>query len=136
MKATEETATEYTEHTELPFGVRCFARVLPRGDRESIIGDLIEDAAYRNSSGARRAWWLTAHCAAIAAGLSVQRVRGWFVLPPVRDVAAGLVVDGRGLLRGGAGDIFVRAVAFCASIATLALAVEVLVRTLMTAAGL
>jgi hypothetical protein len=113
-----------------------FFRLLPAADRESIVGDLIEDAAYRGLHGRRLTWWLSIECATIAAGLSVQRVRGWFVLPPVREVVAGLAVDGRGVLRDGAAGMVLRAVIFVASVATLALAVEVLVRTLMTAAGL
>lgn len=138
MKATEDLATEEVaaEYAEVRFGVRVFARLILSADRESIVGDLIEDAEYRGLRGARRACWLASECAAIAAGLSVQRVRSWFVLPPVREVAAGLVVDGRGVLRGDVAGIVVRAVAFCASVATIALAVELLVRTLMTAAGL
>ena len=79
---------------------------------------------------------MSLECAAIATGLSLQRVRGWFVLPPAREVVSGLTIDGRGALRGGASGTLVRMLVFIASVATLAFAVEVLVRTLMLAAGL
>jgi hypothetical protein len=120
---------------DLPPVARAFAHLIPGVDRESIVGDLLEDADDRDLGGARRAWWLTAECGAIAAGLSVQRARGWFVLPPMREVVSGLAVDGRGVLRGDLLSITFRALIFCGSVATLAFGVEVLVRTLMTAAG-
>jgi len=129
-------ATEYTEHTELPFGVRAFARALPSVDRDSVLGDLLEEAEFRGLLGARRALWLAGECGTIAAGLSLQRVKGWFAVPPVREVVSGLAIDGRGALRDGPAGAIVRACVFVASVATLAFAVEVLVRTLMTAAGL
>ncbi len=78
---------------------------------------------------------MAGECAAIAAGLSVERVRGWFVVAPARDVFAGLAIDGRGALRGGAGATALRAVIFVGSVATLVLGVEVLVGSLMSAAG-
>ena len=134
--ATEHTATEHTEHTDLPFGVRAFARVLPSVDRDSVLGDLLEEAEFRRMFGARRAIWLATECGAIAAGLSLQRVKGWFAVPPVREVVSGIALDGRGALRDGPSGALLRAFVFVASVATLAFAVEVLVRTLMTAAGL
>ena len=90
---------------ELPRLARILARLIPAGDRESILGDLIEDAGFRDLAGARRSLWLTGECAAIAGGLSIQRARSWVVVPPVREVAAGLAVDGRGIFRstGAAG---------------------------------
>ena len=112
-------------------------RLIPAGDREAIIGDLLEEAAYRDLSGARLQWWLLSECATIAAGLSVTRVRGWLVLPPVREVVSGFAVDGRGVLRGGhAMGAVLRALIFCGSIATMALGVELLVAALMSASGL
>jgi hypothetical protein len=120
---------------DLPPVARAFTRLIPGADRESIVGDLLEDAEYRHLGGARRTWWLTAECGAIATGLSVQRARGWFVLPPVREVVSGLALDGRGVLRGHPVSVTLRALIFCGSVATLAFGVEVLVRTLMTAAG-
>jgi hypothetical protein len=113
-----------------------FFRLLPAADRESIVGDLVEDAEYRGLHGRRLTWWLSIECAAIAAGMSAQRVRGWFVMPPVREVVSGLAIDGRGVLRDGPAGALLRALVFVASVATLAVAVEILVRTLMTAAGL
>jgi len=120
---------------DLPFTARVVATLIPAADRESILGDLIEDADYRDLRGMRRAWRLMADCGAIAAGLSLQRARGWLVLPPVREVAAGFVVDGRGVLRGDVRAIVLRALLFCGSIVTLALGVEVLVSTLLSASG-
>ena len=112
------------------------SRLIPAGDRESILGDLVEDAVCRDLAGARRSLWLAGECAAIAGGLSIQRARGWLVVPPVREVVSGLAVDGRGAFRGsGAAGALLRAVLFCGSVATLALGVEVLVGSLMSAAG-
>ena len=113
-----------------------FFRLLPAAERESIAGDLIEHAEGRGLHGRHLTWWLSVECTRIAAGLSVQRIRGWFVLPPVREVASGFVIDGRGALRDGPAGTLLRGLVFVASVATLAFAVEVLVRTLMTAAGL
>jgi hypothetical protein len=122
--------------SELPRFARLLARLIPTGDRESILGDLIEDAGFRDLAGARRDLWLTGECAAIAGGLSIQRARSWLVLPPVREVAAGLALDGRVAFRGtGAIGAVVRAVLFCGSVATLALGVEVLVSSLLSASG-
>ena len=109
-----------------------FFRLVPA----EIVGDLLEEADFRGMLGARRALWLAGECGAIAAGLSIQRVKGWFVMPPVREVVSGIAIDGRGALRDGPLGALVRAFVFVASVATLAFAVEVLVRTLMTAAGL
>ena len=121
---------------ELPRAARLLSRLIPPGDRESILGDLLEDAGFRDLAGARRSLWLTGECAAIAGGLSIQRARGWLVVPPVREVAAGLAVDGRGVFRGkGAAGALGRALLFCASVATLALGVEVLVSSLLSASG-
>jgi hypothetical protein len=110
-------------------------RLLPAADRESIVGDLLEEADFRGMFGARRALWLASECGAIAAGLSIQRAKGWFVLPPVREVVSGIAIEGRGLLRDGAAGALIRALVFVASVATLAFAVDVLVRTLLTASG-
>lgn len=131
-------ATDYTDGTDktgLPRTVRALARLIPPMERESILGDLLEDAELRNLAGARRTAWLAGQCGAIAAGLSVQRARGWFVLPPVREVVAGIAIDGRGALRDGATGAVLRALVFVGSIATLVLGVELLVGSLMSAAG-
>jgi hypothetical protein len=121
---------------DLPRGAQLLVRLIPAGDRESIVGDLIEDADARGLRGAGRASWLMAECGSIAAGLTIQRARAWFALPPVREVVSGLAIDGRSVLRDGPAGTLLRALVFVASVATLALAVEVVVRTLMTAAGL
>jgi hypothetical protein len=121
---------------ELPPAARLLSRLIPVGDRESILGDLLEDAGVRDLAGTRRSLWLTGECAAIAGGLSIQRARAWLVLPPVREVAAGFVVDGRGIFRSaGTAGTLLRAVLFCGSVATLALGVEVLVGSLLSASG-
>jgi hypothetical protein len=122
--------------SELPRSARLLARLIPADDRESILGDLIEDAGFRDLVGARRDLWLTGECAAIAGGLSIQRARSWLVLPPVREVAAGLAVDGRGALRGDHPvAALARAVLFCGCVATLVLGVELLVGSLLSASG-
>jgi hypothetical protein len=126
-----------TECTGRSAFVQLVTRMIPASDRQAIVGDLLEDAAYRDIRGARLRWWLIGECAAIAAGLSVTRVRGWLVLPPVREVVSGFAVDGRGVLRGGdAIGTTRRALIFCGSIATIALGVELLVAALMSASGL
>jgi hypothetical protein len=120
---------------DLPRGVRLLARLIPVGDRQAIVGDLLEHADALELHGARRAAWLAGECGAIGAGLSVQRVRAWFVVPPVRELVAGIAIDGRGALRDGATGTVVRALVFVGSIATLVLGVELLVGSLMSAAG-
>ena len=138
----ESRAADYADHADATRGLGFALRLLPsfaslRGDPERIVGDLLEDAAYRSVSGARLRWWLLGECATIAAGLSITRMRGWLVLPPMREVASGFAVDGRGVLRGGhAQGAVVRAVIFCGSLATIVLGVELLVAALMSAAGL
>jgi hypothetical protein len=122
--------------TELPRAARALSWLIPRVDRESILGDLVEDAAFRGRRGAHRDLWLAGECGAIGAGLVVTRARGWLVLPPVREVAAGLAVDGRGAFRSAGAGAVLRAVLFCASVATLALGVEILVSSLLSASGL
>jgi hypothetical protein len=123
--------------TDLPRTARMLARLIPAGDRESILGDLLEDAGFRDLAGARRSLWLTGECAAIAGGLSLQRARAWLVVPPAAEVVSGFLVDGRSMFRGaGLAGSLLRAVLFCGSVATLALGVEVLVGSLLSAAGL
>jgi hypothetical protein len=112
------------------------ARFLPAADREAIVGDLLEEAEFRNLRGGMRALWLAGECAAIAAGLSLERVRDWLVMPPMHEVVSGMAIDGRAALRQGATFALVRALIFVASVATLVLGVELLVSSLMSAAGL
>ena len=117
---------------DLPPGLRLLARLIPASDREWILGDLIEAADDRGLQGAHRRWWLASECAAVAAGLSVDRARGWFTRPAWRDLAVGVVVDGRVAVRGGAGTL-VTALVVGGSIAGLAIGVEILVSSLLTA---
>jgi hypothetical protein len=120
---------------DLPRGLWLVTRLMPAADREGIVGDLLEDADGRGLRGPRRAAWLTGECAVIAGGLSVERVRAWIVMPPMREVVAGLAIDGRGLLRHGSTGAVLRALVFVGSVATLVLGVEVLVGALMSASG-
>ena len=121
---------------ELPRAARWLSRLIPAGDRESILGDLLEDAEFRELGGARRDVWLVGECGSIAAGLSITRARAWLVLPPVRELAAGLALDGTRAFRGGHPVAAVaRAVLFCGSVATLVLGVELLVGSLLSASG-
>jgi hypothetical protein len=127
--------TEYTDDAAMPRIARALARLIPAVDREAIVGDLMEDAASRDLQGATRDAWLAGQCAAIVGGLSVERARAWIVMPPVREVVAGLAIDGRGVLRHGSTAAVLRALVFVGSVATLMLGVEVLVGSLMSAAG-
>ena len=120
---------------ELPRAVRVLSRLIPGSDRESILGDLLEEAAFRHGGGARRTLWLAGECAAIAGGLSIQRARAWVVVPPMRELVSGVAVDGRGAFRGAAAASVLRALIFCGSVATLMLGVEVLVGSLLSASG-
>lgn len=121
---------------ELPDTARVVAHLIPAADRDAVVGDLLEDASDRGLRGARRTWWLSRECAAIALGLSAHRARHWLVLPPARELAFGLLVDGRVALRGGATGRLLGALLFCGSVATLAFGVDLLVRSLLLAAGL
>lgn len=110
------------------------SRLIPADEREAILGDLIEDAAYRDLTGARLRWWLAGQCAAIAIGLSIVRLREWFVIAPVREVCSGMVADGRGALRAVHPlAACVRVLIFCGSLATIVLGVTLLVSTLLRA---
>ena len=120
---------------ELPNPARAISQLIPAADRASVVGDLLEDANDRRLHGARRAWWLSRECAAIAVGLSALRARTWFVMPPVRELAAGLLVDGRVALRGPAIERLLGALLFCSSVGVIALGVEILVRSLLVASG-
>jgi len=122
--------------TELPRIARVISRLLPPREREAIVGDLLEDAAYRRLSGTRREAWLASECGAIAAGLTVTRVRAWVVVPPVRELAAGLAMDGSRAFRGDHTGAVLRVLIFCGSVATIVLGVELLIATLLSAAGL
>lgn len=119
----------------LPTVVRLLSRLLPARERDAIVGDLLEETAYRRVPGARRTLWLASECGAIAAGLTATRVREWFVLPPVRELAAGLALDGSRAFRGDHTGALLRGLIFCGSVATIVLGAEILVGSLMAAAG-
>lgn len=129
--------TEHPHHgvDDVPRAVRLLARLIPAQDRQAILGDLVEDTALRNLRGTRRTAWLSSECGAIAVGLSLERLRGRFVVPPLREVVSGLAIDGRGALRDGAAGTVLRALVFVGSVATIMLGVELLVSSLMSAAG-
>ena len=121
---------------DLTATMRLLSRLLPAREREAIVGDLLEEAAYRHVSGPRREMWLASECGAIAAGLTVTRVRAWLVVPPVRELAAGLALDGTRAFRGDHTGALLRVLIFCGSVATIVLGVELLIGSLLSAAGL
>ncbi|MGH9410522.1 MAG: hypothetical protein ACRD1V_13825 [Vicinamibacterales bacterium] len=124
-------------NTDLPAPARLLARLVPSIDRESIVGDLIEDAEFRSLRGLPRAIWITGECAAIGAGFSCTRARRALAIGDVHELAICLAVDGRRALRTpGFMSASLRALVFCGSIATLSLATALLVSTLLSAAGL
>ena len=100
--------------TALPRTVRALARLMPACDREGILGDLLEDAAFRHLTGPRRTVWLAGECGSIAAGLAL---------------------DGSRALRGDHTGALLRGLIFCGSVATIVLGAEILVGSLMAAAG-
>jgi len=122
--------------TGLPPAAHLLSLIIPRGDRDAIVGDLVEDADYRHLCGVRRDAWLARQCGAIALGLSLERTRDWFVMPPMREVVAGLGIDGRAALRGHPAAALLRTAIFCGSIPALMLGVELLVGSLLAASGL
>jgi hypothetical protein len=128
-----------TAMANLPRLAQALSRLIPAADRETIVGDLLEDAAYRDLSGRRLELWLCAQCGTIAAGLTADRMRSAFTAPPIRDMAAGIAIDGTHMLRGvvdAPWTALVRVAVFCASVATLAAGAEVLIAALFAASGL
>lgn len=124
---------------DLSRGAAMFSRLIPVTERDAIVGDLLEDASDRSLSGVRREVWLCAELGTIAAGLSLDRVREAVTLAPVRELAAGLALDGTHAFRGvldAPWTALGRVALFCASVATLAAAAEVLIAALFTASGL
>ncbi len=124
---------------QLPRLASTLSRFIPAEDREAILGDLLEDAAYRDLSGTRLSLWLSAECGTIAAGLTVDRMRGLVTLPAIRDLAAGVTLEGTHALRGVLDSPWMaawRVALFCASVATLTAIAEVLVAALFSASGL
>ena len=112
-------------------------RLIPAHDRDAIVGDLLEEAAWRDMRGARLAWWMAWQCAGIAIGLTVERTRAACSLSMVREVASGVACESERLLRGtGPRTVVTRAAIFAGGVILLALSGEVLIRALLTAANL
>lgn len=122
--------------TGLPPAARLLSLVIPRGDREAIVGDLVEDADFRRLGGVRRDAWLARQCGAVALGLSLERTRSWFVVPPMRELVAGIGIDGRAALRGHPAAALLRTAVFCGSVTALMLGVGILVGSLLSAGGM
>jgi hypothetical protein len=124
---------------DLPHLAATLSRLIPAADREAILGDLLEDAAYRDLTGAFLTLWLCGQCSAIAAGLTVDRMRHAFAVPPLREMVSGLALDGTHALRDALDapwTLLVRAIVFCATVATLTIVVELLIAALFSASGL
>jgi hypothetical protein len=126
------------EPGDLPRAASLLARLIPVDHRDGILGDLLEDCAYRDVGGARRSLWLSFECGIVAAGMTADRLRAVCV-PPTRDLASGLVSDGARALRGvrnGPLPALLSAALFGASTTLIAFGVALLVSTLLSAAGL
>src|SRR5262245_36423213 len=101
----------------LPLFAATLSRLIPAADREPILGDLLEDAADRDLSGTFLTIWLCGQCGAIATGLTIDRFRNAFTVPPIREMVSGLAVDGTHAFRDAIDapwTVLVRAVVFCA----------------------
>jgi len=123
--------------TMLPPVARVMSRLIPSADRQAIVGDLLEDADWRGLHGGRLTLSLCASFGTIAAGLAVDGARTALTPPPAAELAAGLAVEGGHMFRGLTARAFVkRAVAFGAGVTLLALGAEILIGSLMAAAGL
>lgn len=123
--------------SSLPPLVRALSRLIPAADRQAIVGDLLEDADWRGVRGGRLTLSLCTSCAAIAAGLAVDGARAALHPPASAELAAGLAIEGGHLLRGlTVRACIARAIVFCAGVAILACGVELLIASLMAAAGL
>jgi hypothetical protein len=121
----------------LPAVARMLTRFIPAEDRQAIVGDLLEDADTRGLCGGRLALSLCASCGAIAAGFAVDGARAALTPPPAGELVAGVALDGGRLLRGLTARAFVtRAFVFGAAVTLLALGAEILIASLMAAAGL
>lgn len=121
----------------LPPLARVLTRLIPAADRQAIVGDLLEDADWRGLRGGRLTLSLCASCGAIAAGLAVDGARAALTPPSAGELAAGLAVDGGRMLRGLTARAFVtRAAMFGAGVTLLAWGAEILIASLMAAAGL
>jgi hypothetical protein len=115
------------------------SRLIPADDRDAVIGDLLEDASWRDLRGGQLTLWLCGSCGTIAAGLAADRLRSRLSFAPARELVAGITADGGRALRhfgDTPGDIVRRVALFAGTVALLAASVEILVAALMTAAGL
>jgi hypothetical protein len=124
--------------TALPHSVSLVSRLIPAAEREGIIGDLIEAAGDRDIRGGRLTLWLLFECVRIAAGVSVDRARG-SCLPPVREVALGLAVEGTRPFRRtrmGPVNALVSLLLIGASTVAIAFTAALLVGALFSASGL
>ena len=121
----------------LPPLARALSRLLPAADRQTIVGDLLEDADWRGLRGSRLTLSLCASCGAIAAGLALDGARTALTPPPAGELAAGLAVEGGRMLRGlTIGMLIRRALVFCGALIMLTCGVEMLVACLMRAGDL
>jgi hypothetical protein len=111
-------------------------RLIPSADRDAIVGDLFEEAAWRGLGGAARSWWIVRQCVTIALGLTIERGRAACSLSLVREVVSGVAVDSERVLHASARALFARIALFATGVLLLALSGEVLVRALLTAANL
>jgi hypothetical protein len=118
--------------SELPRAARVFCRLIPPLERDAIIGDLLEDAASRDLSGHQLSIWLSAQCAGVGVGVGADRLRAW-CLPPVRETASAIALEGMRSFRGGAIDAIVSLLFIFAAAAALAVGVELLIATLLAA---
>ncbi len=111
-------------------------RLIPFDDREAIVGDLLEEAAWRHMHGRRMSWWLAGQCATIAVGLSVDRARAACSVELMREVASGIAIDSEHMLHVMPRTLATRAGVFAAGVAVLAYGCEILVGALLRSAGL
>jgi hypothetical protein len=122
--------------TPLPPLARALSRLLPAAERQAIVGDLLEDADWRGLHGSRLTLSLCASCGAIAAGFAVDGARHALTPPAAGELAAGLAVEGGRMLRGMTfRAVVTRAIVFCTGVMLLAYAGELLIASLMNAAG-
>jgi hypothetical protein len=123
------------KHVRLSRAATVVSRLLPSSERDAIVGDLLEDAAYRDPAGTGRTLWLCAECGQIAAGIAVERMRGTCA-PPLREMATAVALESSRTFRharGGPVGALVSILLFCASAVLIALSATVLIGTLLTA---
>jgi hypothetical protein len=84
----------------LPRAAAAIAVLIPRAEREAIVGDLLEDAADRRLRGLPLTLHLCGECATIAAGFTLHRARTACSTEPARELAFGVALDSGRLFRG------------------------------------